>query len=113
MTRNREAGRHESGDLRSRDTREEQLRRHRRGLRVGALGLGRAVHSCLLRHETEGHPMKRAVTFLLAAGLVCALAAPVAAAPPSSDVQTDAQDAAAWIANQVTAAGFIPQAANP
>jgi LPXTG-motif cell wall-anchored protein len=57
--------------------------------------------------------MKRAVTFLLAAGLVFALVAPVAAAPPSSDPRTDAQDAAAWIASQVTAAGFIPQAANP
>src|SRR5262245_25937788 len=57
--------------------------------------------------------MKRAVTFLLAAGLVFALAAPVAAAPPSSDPRVDAQDAAAWIAGQVTAGGFIPQAANP
>jgi LPXTG-motif cell wall-anchored protein len=53
--------------------------------------------------------MKRAVTFLLAAGLVFALAAPVAAAPPSKDLRTDAQDAAAWIAAQVSAAGFIPQ----
>jgi LPXTG-motif cell wall-anchored protein len=57
--------------------------------------------------------MKRAVTFLLAAGLVFALVAPAAAAPPSTDPRTDAQDAAAWIARQVTAAGFIPQAANP
>ena len=57
--------------------------------------------------------MKRVVTFLLAAGLVFAVAAPAAAAPPSSDPRTDAQDAAAWIAGQVNAAGFIPVAANP
>jgi LPXTG-motif cell wall-anchored protein len=55
----------------------------------------------------EGHPMKRVVTLLLAAGLVFALAAPVAATPPSSDPKTDAQDAAAWLASQVTAAGFL------
>jgi len=57
--------------------------------------------------------MKRVVTFLLAAGLVCALAAPVAAAPPSSDPRTDAQDAAAWLASQVTAAGFLPNPFSP
>jgi LPXTG-motif cell wall-anchored protein len=57
--------------------------------------------------------MQRVVAFLLAAGLVFALAAPVAAAPPSSDPRTDAQDSAAWIAGQVNAAGFIPVAANP
>jgi len=57
--------------------------------------------------------MKRAVTFLLAAGLVCAFSATAAAAPPSTDPKTGAQDAAAWIASQVTAGGFIPQATNP
>lgn len=57
--------------------------------------------------------MKRVVTFLLAAGLVLATAAQASAAPPSNDPHTDAQDAAAWIASQVTADGFIPQAANP
>ena len=57
--------------------------------------------------------MKRVVTFLLAAGLVFAVAAPAIAAPPSSDAKTDAQYAAAWLAGQVNASGFIPQAANP
>ena len=41
--------------------------------------------------------MKRVVTFLLAAGLVFAVAAPATAAPPSSDPKTDAVDAAAWL----------------
>jgi LPXTG-motif cell wall-anchored protein len=63
--------------------------------------------------RAEGHPMKRVVTFLLAAGLVCAVASAAMAAPPSSDPTTDAEDAAAWIARQVNASGFIPQAANP
>jgi LPXTG-motif cell wall-anchored protein len=57
--------------------------------------------------------MTRVVTLLLAAGLVFALAAPAAAAPPSSDVKTDAQDAAAWLASQVTAAGFITSPFSP
>lgn len=57
--------------------------------------------------------MKRVVTFLLAAGLVFAVAAPAIAAPPSSDPKTDAQYSAAWLAGQVNASGFIPQAANP
>jgi len=57
--------------------------------------------------------MKRVVTFLLAAGLVFAVAAPALAAPPSSDPTTDARDAAAWLAGKVNASGFIPQAANP
>jgi LPXTG-motif cell wall-anchored protein len=57
--------------------------------------------------------MKRVVTFLLAAGLVLAVAAPAPAAPPSSDPTVDSRDAAAWIASQVNASGFIPQAANP
>jgi LPXTG-motif cell wall-anchored protein len=57
--------------------------------------------------------MKRAVTFLLAAGLVITVAAPASAAPPSRDVNTDAKDAAAWIAGQVTAAGFVPNPAKP
>jgi LPXTG-motif cell wall-anchored protein len=57
--------------------------------------------------------MKRVVTFLLAAGLVFAVAAPALAAPPSSDPTTDAKAAAAWLAGQVNASGFIPQAANP
>jgi LPXTG-motif cell wall-anchored protein len=57
--------------------------------------------------------MKRVVTFLLAAGLVFAVAAPAMAAPPSSYPKTDARDAAAWLASQVNASGFIPQAANP
>ncbi len=52
--------------------------------------------------------MKRVATFLLAAGLVFALAAPASAAPPSSDPITDAKAAAAWLANQVNASGFIP-----
>lgn len=59
--------------------------------------------------------MKRVATFLLAAGLVSASAAPALAAPPSSDPTTGARYAAAWIAKQVNASGFIPQAgtANP
>ena len=57
--------------------------------------------------------MKRVVTFLLAAGLVFAVAAPAIAVPPSSDPKTDARYAAAWLAGQVNASGFIPQAANP
>ncbi|MDQ1457716.1 MAG: hypothetical protein QOH28_3336 [Actinomycetota bacterium] len=57
--------------------------------------------------------MKRVVTFLLAAGLVFAVAAPAIAEPPSSDPTIDARDAAAWLASQVNASGFIPQAANP
>src|SRR5260221_14325570 len=57
--------------------------------------------------------MKRVVTFLLAAGLVFAVAAPAMAAPPSSDPTTDARDAAAWLAAKVNSSGFIPQAANP
>lgn len=57
--------------------------------------------------------MKRVVTFLLAAGLVFAVAAPATAAPPSSDPKTDAKDAAAWIAERVNASGFIPSATSP
>ena len=57
--------------------------------------------------------MKRVVTFLLAAGLVLAVAAPAPAAPPSSDPRTDAADAAAWLGRQVNASGFIPAAGNP
>jgi len=57
--------------------------------------------------------MKRVVTFLLAAGLVFAVAAPALAAPPSSDPTTDARAGAAWLAGKVNASGFIPQAANP
>jgi LPXTG-motif cell wall-anchored protein len=57
--------------------------------------------------------MKRVVTFLLAAGLVFAVAAPALAAPPSGDPTTDARDGAAWLAGKVNASGFIPQAANP
>ena len=57
--------------------------------------------------------MKRVVTFLLAAGLVLAVAAPASAAPPSSDPKTDAVDAAAWLGGQVNASGFIPSAGNP
>jgi LPXTG-motif cell wall-anchored protein len=57
--------------------------------------------------------MKRVVTFLLAAGLVFAVAAPATAAPPSSDPKTDARDAAAWIAGRVNASGFIPSSTSP
>jgi LPXTG-motif cell wall-anchored protein len=57
--------------------------------------------------------MKRVVTFLLAAGLVFAVAAPATAAPPSSDPRTDARDAAAWIAERVNASGFIPSSTSP
>jgi LPXTG-motif cell wall-anchored protein len=57
--------------------------------------------------------MRRVVTFLLAAGLVFAVAAPALAVPPSSDPATDARDAAAWLAGKVNASGFVPQAANP
>jgi len=57
--------------------------------------------------------MKRVVTFLLAAGLVFAVAAPATAAAPSSDPKTDARDAAAWIAERVNASGFIPSSASP
>jgi len=57
--------------------------------------------------------MNRVVTFLLVAGLVFAVATPAIAAPPSSDPTIDARDAAAWLASQVNASGFIPQAANP
>ena len=57
--------------------------------------------------------MKRVVTFLLAAGLVFAVAAPATAAPPSSDPKTDARDAAAWIAERVNASGFIPSSTSP
>jgi LPXTG-motif cell wall-anchored protein len=57
--------------------------------------------------------MKRVVTFLLAAGLVFAVAAPATAAPPSSDPRTDARDAAAWIAARVNASGFIPSSTSP
>ncbi len=57
--------------------------------------------------------MKRVVTFLLAAGLVFAVAAPATAAPPSSDPKTDAKAAAAWIAERVNASGFIPSATSP
>jgi LPXTG-motif cell wall-anchored protein len=57
--------------------------------------------------------MKRVVIFLLAAGLVLVGAIPALAAPPSSDPNTDARAAGAWIAGQVNGSGFIPQAANP
>ena len=57
--------------------------------------------------------MKRVATFLLAAGLVFAVAAPTLAAPPSSDPTTDAKAAAAWLATKVNASGFIPQTADP
>jgi LPXTG-motif cell wall-anchored protein len=57
--------------------------------------------------------MKRVATFLLAAGLVFAVAAPALAAPPSSDPAIDAKAAAAWLATKVDASGFIPQAADP
>ena len=57
--------------------------------------------------------MRRVVTFLLAAGLVLAVAAPAAAVPPSSNPKTDAADAAAWLGGQVNASGFIPAAGNP
>jgi len=57
--------------------------------------------------------MKRVVTFLLAAGLVLAVAAPAPAAPPSSDPKTDAVAAAGWLGAQVNASGFIPSVANP
>ena len=57
--------------------------------------------------------MKRVATFLLVAGLVFAGAAPALAAPPSSDPTIDAKAAAAWLAGQVNASGFIPQPANP
>jgi len=57
--------------------------------------------------------MKKGVAFLLAAGLALAVAAPASATPPSSDTKTDAQDAAAWLAHQVNASGFIPSATNP
>jgi LPXTG-motif cell wall-anchored protein len=57
--------------------------------------------------------MKRVVTFLLAAGLVFALAAPALAAPPSSDPTTDAREAGAWLASKVNASGFISQTADP
>jgi LPXTG-motif cell wall-anchored protein len=57
--------------------------------------------------------MKRVVTFLLAAGLVFAVAAPATAAPPSSDPKTDARDAAAWIAGRVNPSGFIPSSTSP
>src|SRR3954453_14970659 len=57
--------------------------------------------------------MKRVVIFLLAAGLVFAVATAASAAPPSSDPKVDAQAAAAWLAGQVNSSGFIPQAANP
>jgi LPXTG-motif cell wall-anchored protein len=67
----------------------------------------------LLRHERKDTLMQRVVTFLLAAGLVFAVAAPALAAPPSSDPKTDAVDAAAWLGRQVNAAGFVPSAANP
>ena len=57
--------------------------------------------------------MRRVATFLLAAGLVLAVAHPASAAPPSSDPTTAARFAAAWLAHQVSSTGFIPQAANP
>ncbi|HEY5172556.1 MAG TPA: hypothetical protein VIK54_12595, partial [Acidimicrobiia bacterium] len=53
------------------------------------------------------------MTFLLAAGLVFAVAAPATAAPPSSDPKTDARDAAAWISGRVNASGFIPSSTSP
>lgn len=57
--------------------------------------------------------MRRVVTFLLAAGLVFAVAAPASVAAPSSDPATGARDAAAWLASQVNTSGFIPQASDP
>ena len=57
--------------------------------------------------------MKRVASFLVAAGLVCAVAAPASAAPPSNDPKTAARDAATWLASKVNASGFIPQSANP
>jgi LPXTG-motif cell wall-anchored protein len=57
--------------------------------------------------------MKRVASFLLAAGLVVAVAQPAAATPTSSDPKTAARDAAAWLASQVNASGWIPSAANP
>jgi hypothetical protein len=57
--------------------------------------------------------MRRVAAFLLAAGLVLAVAHPASAAPPSSDPKTAARFAAAWLARRVTDAGFIPQPANP
>ena len=56
--------------------------------------------------------MKRVVTFLLAAGLAFAVAAPASAASPSAP-STPARAAAAWLANRVNPSGFIPLAADP
>jgi hypothetical protein len=57
--------------------------------------------------------MRRVVTVFLAAGLVFAVAAPASAGPLSSNPTTDTGDAAAWLAGQVNASGFIAQASNP
>ncbi len=57
--------------------------------------------------------MKSVASFLLAAGLVIAVASPASAAPTSSDPKTAARDAASWLAAQVNAKGWIPNAANP
>ncbi len=57
--------------------------------------------------------MRRVAAFLLAAGLVLAVAHPASAAPPSSDPKTAARLAAGWLGRQVNDAGFIPQSANP
>ena len=57
--------------------------------------------------------MRRVMVFLLAAGLACALAVPVGAAPPSSNPKSDAAAAASWLGRQVNASGFIPQSSNP
>lgn len=57
--------------------------------------------------------MKRVASFLVAAGLVCAVAARASAAPPSNDPKSAAADAASWLASTVNASGFIPQTGNP
>ncbi len=57
--------------------------------------------------------MRRVAPLLLAAGLVFAVAASAVAAPPSSDPNTAATDAAAWLARQVNDDGFIPSSFVP
>jgi hypothetical protein len=57
--------------------------------------------------------MRTLRTLLVVAGLVLVAARPAVAAPPSTDHLNNAQAAAAWLASQVNADGYIPSAFPP